>query len=416
MNKTILLLLLSVLTISACTTTSQEEPTIATTFAPLHDLTSTIAHNVADVYSIVPAGVDPHVFEPGPQDIRRLADARAFVTLGIEFEAFEEQLKNSVREDTLIVPAAQGIPLLDGEEHHDEHAEHAHEENSEGHEHSDDEHAHEEHHVEVEFHEDENKIEYHVDLFLPTPCHSIQEDIMYEGDELIIALSVQQPQGEAMCAQVITEVEYESEVVLEQYVHEVIILFEGETIFEEHLDELHHKKGDGHHHEVDPHVWLSPNNAILMVHNIRAGLIQAFPQDEQTITANAQALIEELELLAQEYAQGLYSCKKDTIIVAHNAYSYLAQDYNFSTIAISGLSHESEPSPQQLRRLIDEAREHNVSIIFFEELASPRVAETIAQAVGAETRMLNPLESGRTNYLDGMRENLYNLQEALECQ
>jgi zinc transport system substrate-binding protein len=88
-----------------------------------------------------------------------------------------------------------------------------------------------------------------------------------------------------------------------------------------------------------------------------------------------------------------------------------------------GLAPESEPSPQDLVRLVRVARAKQVKVIFFETLVSRGVAETIAREVGARTLVLNPLEgltreeaAAGKDYVALMRVNLDSLRVALECR
>jgi zinc transport system substrate-binding protein len=109
--------------------------------------------------------------------------------------------------------------------------------------------------------------------------------------------------------------------------------------------------------------------------------------------------------------------------VTHDAFGYLARRYGLTAYAVSGLSPEEEPSARKLAGLARLAREKEIRYIFFEVLASPRLAETIAREVGAGTLVLNPLggltkeemEAGKT-YISVMEENLRNLRLALECE
>lgn len=125
-----MILLVGVLLLAGCTqqTTSQQESklTVAATFYPLEQATLMTVGNQVEVFSIVPAGVEPHGFEATAQDIVRLNNADAFVTLGIEFEAFEEELIDSAQGVPLI-HAGKDINLLDYAAHeHDEHTKEDH--------------------------------------------------------------------------------------------------------------------------------------------------------------------------------------------------------------------------------------------------------------------------------------------------
>lgn len=300
-HKTIMTLsLLSLILLAGCAKQplpqEQQNNTlhIAATFYPLYDLTKTIVGDKGTVYAIVPAGAEPHDYEPNPSDFQSLEDADAFVTMGIAFAAFEDKLKNDVPSTVTIIPAGTGIQQLKAS----------------------------------------------------------------DAEETL-------PGG------------------------------------------------------LDPHIWLSPKNAQVMVTNIMNGLIQLDPDNQAYYQHNGQALITELQALDDAYTTGLQHCDKDAILVTHNAFSYLARDYGFRTIYISGLEPEAEPTPQQLATLIDEAKTNNMTYVFYEELVDPRIANTIAKEVGAKTAVLSPLE-GTTNesatYDSLMRQNLHQLEVAMGCQ
>lgn len=184
-----------------------------------------------------------------------------------------------------------------------------------------------------------------------------------------------------------------------------------------HEDEESHENEEHHEEGTDPHVWLSVKNAMTITNTIAAELSLRYPEHAAKIAANTNELIANLEALDLRYQTGLAQCSKDTILVAHNAYQYLAKDYGFDVIAISGLSPESEPTAKQIVELIEEARYHNITVVYFEELVDPRVSETIASEVGAQTMQLNPVagSSDGKSYIEIMDENLDKLRLGLDC-
>ncbi len=173
---------------------------------------------------------------------------------------------------------------------------------------------------------------------------------------------------------------------------------------------------------IDPHVWLSPPLALQMVDKITEGFVRVDPADADYYTANANALKSELSALDADYQTGLSHCRQKNIITSHAAFGYLASTYHLSQVPIAGLSPDTEPSPKQLTEIAQFAKNHNVTYIFFESLVSPKLAQTIANEVGAETLVLNPIEGlskdeivlGKT-YFTEMRSNLANLKIALQC-
>ena len=169
----------------------------------------------------------------------------------------------------------------------------------------------------------------------------------------------------------------------------------------------------------DPHLWLDPTRLATVGDQLADRLAQADPEHATDYTARAKDLRGKLEQLDAEFTAGLETCQRREIVVSHTAFGYLTTRYQLEQIGISGLSPEHEPSPQRLAEVIEEAKEHQATTIFFETLVSPKVAETIASQVGAETAVLDPLEGFAADndgdYFSVMRANLAALQTALDC-
>ncbi len=182
-------------------------------------------------------------------------------------------------------------------------------------------------------------------------------------------------------------------------------------------EEHDHEEGDGHTHEYDPHLWLSPERSIELVENIRDDLTKAFPEKADEFKENAAAYIKKLEALDQEYDKALSKAKQTSFVTQHAAFGYLALDYGLNQISITGVSAESEPSAKRLATLTKYIKEYDIKYIYFEENASKKVADTLASAAGVKTAVLNPLESltsqqmkAGEDYFSVMRQNLKNLQ------
>jgi len=174
--------------------------------------------------------------------------------------------------------------------------------------------------------------------------------------------------------------------------------------------------------QLDPHVWLSPPKAEKLVTKILQGFSQVDPTNTNYYETNAAELQSKLRKLDQDYQQGLSQCANKNIITSHAAFAYLAAAYGLNQVSIAGLSPEAEPSPRQLADLAALAKNQKIKYIFFESLASPKLAETLANEVGAQTLVLNPLEGlnnedlqNGQNYFTIMQTNLTNLKIALQC-
>ncbi|MED3652250.1 MULTISPECIES: metal ABC transporter substrate-binding protein [Heyndrickxia] len=185
---------------------------------------------------------------------------------------------------------------------------------------------------------------------------------------------------------------------------------------EEHGHEEEHEHG----HEMDPHVWLSPALAKQEVQNITSALVKADPSNKDSYEDNSKKYMEKLTQLDQEYRTELQNVKKKEIITQHAAFSYLASEYGLQQVPIAGLSPEQEPSAKKLAELKKFAKEHDVKVIYFEELASPAVAKTLANEIGAKTEVLNTLEGlsdeDQENGLDYIKVMEKNLEKLIKNQ
>ena len=183
-----------------------------------------------------------------------------------------------------------------------------------------------------------------------------------------------------------------------------------------HEEEAQH---DEHGHEsldYDPHVWLSIENMKIMTNEILENLIILVPEYEQEFRVNAQTYIEQLSALEVKYNEKLTTCNQNVIIVNHKAFGYLAETYNFEQVSIAGFSPESEPTPQTLQKVIDEANEHDLSYVFSEGQLDSKVSETIAKDIEGKVLELNPLKTNsEETYFTIMEANLENLALGLEC-
>lgn len=167
----------------------------------------------------------------------------------------------------------------------------------------------------------------------------------------------------------------------------------------------------------DPHVWLDPTLLASIAGQVAERLSGIDPERAEMFSDNATRLQEDLEQLDREFSDGLQSCRSRDFVTSHEAFGYLAARYELNQVSIAGIDPEAEPSPARLAELARFVEENDVKTIFFEELAPPDLAETLARETGANTDVLSPLESPpeQGDYLDEMRLNLERLRSALEC-
>ena len=288
---------------------SNEKIQVMTTFYPMYEFTKQVVGDKGDVELLIPAGTEPHDFEPSAKDLAKISDSDVFVYNSPELETWTDNLTDTVdTKQTEIIQASKDIKLMEGTEHDQE--------------------AHD---------------------------HDTQEH-------------------------------------------------------EEH----------GHSHELDPHVWLDPALAIKEVETIRDQLSKKYPDDKAAFEKNAASYIDELKKLDEEFQTAFKDAKNKTFVTQHAAFGYLANQYGLTQEAIAGISPDQEPSPSRLSELKHYVDDNQVKVIYFEENASSKVAETLSKETGVKLEVLNPLESltdkqikDGEDYLSVMRENLAALKESV---
>jgi zinc transport system substrate-binding protein len=171
---------------------------------------------------------------------------------------------------------------------------------------------------------------------------------------------------------------------------------------------------------LDPHVWLDPTSVSRIARAVQERLSSLDPDHAGDYARNTDALDEELDSLDRSFHTGLARCVRTEFITTHAAFGYLAARYHLTQIGISGLSPDAEPSPARIAEVQREARDHQLTTIFYETLVSPAVAKAIAGDLGLATDVLDPIEgitseSRGRDYFSVMASNLTALRKAGGC-
>ncbi|MFZ4511582.1 MAG: metal ABC transporter substrate-binding protein [Candidatus Nanopelagicales bacterium] len=187
---------------------------------------------------------------------------------------------------------------------------------------------------------------------------------------------------------------------------------------EDHAHEGETGTSDAHSAlDGDPHVWLNPLNMAAIGDEIAARL-SALDADGP-FAAGAQTLTGSMNSLNDEWATGTAECRSRDLVVSHEAFGYLAEQYDFAQIGIAGLSPDAEPSPARIAEVADLVRERGVTTIYYETLVDPGVAQTLAAETGATTAILDPLEGllegSAGNYVTVMQANLEQVRSGQGC-
>lgn len=170
------------------------------------------------------------------------------------------------------------------------------------------------------------------------------------------------------------------------------------------------------HGQYDPHIWLSLNEAKIQTKNIKDALVKADPTNKVFYEKNFQEFSGKLDKLYNEYKGKFAGLTNKNFVTGHAAFGYLCRDFGLKQNSVEGVFAGGEPTPQTLKKLVDFTKNNKIKVIFMEELASPRVSETLATGAGAKVQKIYTIESNEDNktYIESMEDNLMNIYNSLK--
>ncbi len=313
-NFSIIMLIFFIMCVADCSKNIQSTKIqVITTLFPQYDFVRQIAKNKVDVSLLLPAGVEPHSFEPTPKDIINIKHSKLFIYTSKHMEPWVNKFLVGINSSSpVIIDASKNIELITNEE-------------------------------KLHNHSSKHKME---------------------------------------------------------------------------VFKITHNK----HIVIDPHFWLDPINAKIMVDNILEGLEIVDKKNRFFYRQNAEEYKQKLDELHINFVEVLKKTKHKTIIYAgHFAFGYFAKRYRLNHISpYAGFSPNAEPTPKKIAELIKTLKATGIKVIYYEELINPKIARTISSQTGAKMMLLhgahnvsqNELKSGIT-YISIMKENLEKLKEGL---
>lgn len=150
-------------------------------------------------------------------------------------------------------------------------------------------------------------------------------------------------------------------------------------------DEHHHH----HHGDTDPHIWSSISGAKIIAKNTLDAFVDLDPNGESIYRENYQKLLVEIETVEREVKELLDSVDRRTFIIYHPALTYFAAEFDLKQLCIE--MDGKEPSPAQLKLLVDTARDHDAAVVFVQREFDQKNAEIIAKEAGCRLITINPL-------------------------
>lgn len=178
---------------------------------------------------------------------------------------------------------------------------------------------------------------------------------------------------------------------------------------------------DGHDHgEYDPHIWMDPDRAAVMVGSIAAALSAADPDNADLYAANAEAYRAELTALAAELRSRLAGLEIRELITFHEGFGYFADSMGLTVLKAIEEEAGSEASAREIVEIVDLIHGHGLPAIFTEANGSDATAKAVQRETGAEIFKLTMLMSadavpgeGDDPYRAGLEWNVNTILEAL---
>ncbi len=176
-----------------------------------------------------------------------------------------------------------------------------------------------------------------------------------------------------------------------------------------HDHRVTHHNGTSLHDEtmVDPHLWLSPKRAMIMVQTIADELSKLDPDYEDIYQANAKQYIQDLKGLNERVKATLEALESRAFLIYHGAYGYFADDYDLDMIAIE--IGGKKATATDIQGVIEEAKAHGITYVLYQEEFDDSQAQTIAEEIGGKVIKVAPLSA---DYMDS----LGSLVEALTAE
>ncbi len=148
---------------------------------------------------------------------------------------------------------------------------------------------------------------------------------------------------------------------------------------------------------MDPHDWVDPKNAMIMVNNIYNGLVQVDPADKDYFQKNRDIYMAQLKQLDENTTKILKDKNGTDILVYHPAFGYYAKDYNLTQVG--AMLNDEEPSPQRIAMMVNIAKQNNITVLYNEPQYDPKFMQSIASQVGGQVLTVNDLDE---HYIQNM--------------
>ena len=363
-------LILSILSVLTFFTPVNAEVKVVTSIKPLHSLASYLMDGVAKPDLIVDGYASPHGFAMKPSHAKMLQNADLIFWVGEDLESFLEKPLSSIakKAEKIELMEIKGLNVLKfrernifDEHDHDDHDDHGKKEDDH------DDHDHDDHGKKEDDHDHD-----HDD-------HGKKEDDHDDHDH---------------------DDHGKKEDDHDDHGHDDHGKKDG------HDDHDDHDGHEGHHHgEFDPHIWLDPVNAKVILKEMAEHLIENDSKNEATYKSNLKKALNDIDKLTADVKAELN--KSVASIVFHDAYQYFEERFNVNILGAFTVNTDVMPGAEQLKEIREVIEHDKVACVFSEPQFNPDIIKAVAKDMNIKTGVVDPLGAtlnpGKSLYFDLIR-------------
>lgn len=171
--------------------------------------------------------------------------------------------------------------------------------------------------------------------------------------------------------------------------------------------EVQYISEDAYAGKPNPHAWMSPEQGLIYVENIRKGLTAQAPEHAEYFAARAAAYSEQIRAIDKQLQESLGQLPENNrvLVTCEGAFSYLTTDYGLTEAYLWAINSESQGSPQQVAKIIEVVKEKQIPAVFCESTVEPRIQQEVVAATGARfggtlyVDSLSPADGPASTYL-----------------
>ena len=172
----------------------------------------------------------------------------------------------------------------------------------------------------------------------------------------------------------------------------------------------------------NPHAWMSPQNALIYVENIRTALVKLDPPNAAAYDANAKVYSNQIRSIDLKLKTAIATIPPDKryIVSCEGAFSYIARDYGLKEVYIWAVNAEQQATPKQVEKVINTVKANKIPAVFCESTVNNKAQLQVARESGAKfagvfyVDSLSPADGPASTYLKLLEHNVNTLITGLD--